>query len=170
MNEPTAELLKDWRYQCEERIRRWGKGLGVVDWHLGLQETLSLLDRIRDLERQLAEWEGGCINSKAQDRILLELRKLSKDSDEVIDGAGCDTGDPVDFTISEIQQAFVLVFDRRDEQAAAAEARVAALEGALRHADAMIEAVDYTHGATSVTLEVRERIRRALASTPGPAE
>ncbi len=51
------DLLKasfvDWRFQCEERIRRRAQQRPALEWHLNVHETLQLLDEIAALEKQV---------------------------------------------------------------------------------------------------------------------
>jgi hypothetical protein len=68
-----------------------------------------------------------------QDAIYRLCVRLAGDS---IDGGGCDSGDPLDFTLAEVSQAIALLTDRAE----AAEAKVAELEAdraALRAGIAM---------------------------------
>ena len=48
----STQQLTDWRYQCEERIRRWEQGQAVPEWHLDVPDTLALLDLVRDLKAE----------------------------------------------------------------------------------------------------------------------
>ena len=64
----------------------------------------------------------GCldgINAETQDRILLKLYEITGAPKGRIDGSGCDSGDPVDLTLSEISQAFGYLEDKRDEESSA---------------------------------------------------
>ena len=51
----------------------------------------------RFVGREQARW---------QDAIRELLIEMSGASDDAIDGAGCDSGDPLDLTLTEIRQAF----------------------------------------------------------------
>ena len=46
-----------------------------------------------------------------QDTIRSVLIRLSGAPDYKIDGSGCDSGDPLDLTVTEIEQAFVWIED-----------------------------------------------------------
>lgn len=49
----SQEVLDVWRYQCEERIRRWSQNKATPEWHLDVSETLALLDLVRELRGDL---------------------------------------------------------------------------------------------------------------------
>jgi hypothetical protein len=74
--------------------------------------------RERAVEEKVAEE----FESRWQDAIYQLLRKTCGDS---IDGGGCDSGDALDFTLSEVSQGLNMLIDRAE----LAEARVVELEG-----------------------------------------
>lgn len=53
MTRPTEQQLRDWRFQCEERQRRWANHKATPEWHLDVAEALSLLDEIKALGAEL---------------------------------------------------------------------------------------------------------------------
>ena len=63
-------------------------------------------------------WKEGASEGEArwQKAIYDKVRELS--GTDNIDGAGCDSGDPLDFTLSEISQGFVHVINERDDRIA----------------------------------------------------
>lgn len=82
--------------------------------------------------------EGGICQSCEQGRWQNEIRnkiiELAKCPDSVIDGAGCDSGDPLDFTLTEITQGFNFV----SEQLTAAQQRAEKAEEKLKTGAALI--------------------------------
>ena len=62
-----------------------------------------------DLKMRIQELEEAGITAKTQDRIREYVLKHS--GAERIDGSGCDSGDPVDFTLAEIGQGLIHVQD-----------------------------------------------------------
>lgn len=43
----TDAELTDWRYQCEERLRRWANNQAVIEWKISIRDTLRLLNELR---------------------------------------------------------------------------------------------------------------------------
>lgn len=68
---------------------------------------------------------------RLQDGIRDYLIKQWRIPDNCIDGAGCDSGDPLDFTNAEIGQALSFVTDKHDQRVAELEASVEKLREAL---------------------------------------
>lgn len=71
---------------CCQQIRKLIDDYGIVDM------------------RELARW---------QDQIRALVIEMSGASPNDIDGSGCDSGDPLDLTLSEISQGFAHVDDKR---------------------------------------------------------
>lgn len=49
-----AASLVDWRWQCEERIRRWAESRATPEWSLDVHETLQLLDALDAKDNTIA--------------------------------------------------------------------------------------------------------------------
>jgi hypothetical protein len=65
-----------------------------------------------------------------QDEIRKTVIKLSGAPDHSIDGGGCDSGDPLDLTLTEIRQGFNQMIDQRDALVAACKDALAKMEAA----------------------------------------
>ena len=50
---PTADELADWRYQCEERIRRWAQHRATPEWRLDERDLLRLLNERDALDKRV---------------------------------------------------------------------------------------------------------------------
>ena len=82
----STQELKDWRYQCEERLRRWADGRVTPEWSLGVRNTLALLN---DLESTRAESAKLAARNKElrsalaqQKNIAMGLLELTRAIDE----------------------------------------------------------------------------------------
>jgi len=91
----TGQEQHDWKF-------------GEADGQMTLLHTLGKLAALRE---QLAEEREAGINMKTQNRIRDLVIELSGASDGDIDGGGCDSGDPVDLSLSEICQGFAFLKD-----------------------------------------------------------
>ena len=101
---------------------------------------LRASDAERDVEQ--ARW---------QDRIIAEIARACPGLS--VNGAGCESGDPLDFSAAELRQALNHLLDERDE----ARALVAAYRSEAEHECSICQ-----HNATKLRAE-NERLREALA-------
>jgi hypothetical protein len=66
-------------------------------------------------DRVIPDCLDGCMEIRHwQDAIRDKVIEVSGASDELIDGSGCDSGDPLDLTLTEIAQGFAFLRDLRD--------------------------------------------------------
>ena len=118
-------------------------------------ENKSLRTRNEQLE---AEMDGE--QARWQKAIYDLLCRLTKGIEHLnIDGAGCDSGDPLDFTLSEISQAIGAVIDQREQLEADCGVMRCTLEGYAECGDGCTCGDGWSHDAA----------REALQSTAGKA-
>lgn len=94
------------------------------------------------LQARVDEAEGAEAG-RWQDAIYELCKKVCREwniDEGMIDGGGCDSGDPLDLSLSEIKQAIDVVREAAVERAESAEARVAELE---RDSARLREAANY---------------------------
>lgn len=106
---------------CRELTQRQ---IGALGYALTLlQETPVTQAGADDLAEPPCDKPDACIgcldgiNAETQDRILAALYEHTGAPKGRIDGSGCDSGDPVDLTLSEISQAFLYLEDKGEESA-----------------------------------------------------
>ena len=54
----TEQELADWRWQCEERIRRWKQQRATPQWHLPEHDLLRILDDLAAVHSQVERAEA----------------------------------------------------------------------------------------------------------------
>jgi hypothetical protein len=113
----------------------------ICKWWASMEagEKLSVLqDTIKDLNYERGE--GYDIEAGRWQSAIYKL--LISQAGESIDGGGCDSGDPLDFTLAEVSQALAILKDKADASLAEntrLRAHVVELREALEKANGIIE-------------------------------
>ena len=123
----------------DDRLReireRWRQGFGSVtcrELYMQVTDLLLALDVVRE--------KAGVEYRELQDAVHGVCERHTGID---IDGAGCESGDPVDFTVTEVEIALVHIEDQRDAAVAARsdrEIECGRLEAKLEAARAEVEA------------------------------
>ncbi len=81
------------------------------DWMANTGASKNIARQFRKIQTDLDEMKRDGITAKTQDRIRDLVVRESGADQTMIDGGGCDSGDPVDFTLDEIAQGFNYISD-----------------------------------------------------------
>ena len=149
---PEPELARGALERIECEVQQQRRLLGICPAP-DAEEDTDILDDPR-FDREIRRW---------QDAIRDKLISLGA-PDHLIDGAGCDSGDPLDFTLAEVGQGVGYFVDELES----ARATVPRLEDTLvhaRNAAAVFADSKYLDTARAGLLKIVSDIDTALAST-----
>jgi hypothetical protein len=100
--------------KIKERRGAESKAIGFMDWTQWIFEDEGLLIAEVEALRQKVKMMSELTVADFQERVRDLVIERSKAPDSAIDGAGCDSGDWEDFTLTEISQGFNFVDERID--------------------------------------------------------